>query len=155
MRPGRPGKDDRLGHLGQGELLGQGRGRGEGRTHPGNHLTGDLFPLQDLQLLLDGAEQGRVAGVDPDHPSAVPVSRQEPGADLRQVEFSGVDKLGRGVGPPQHRRRHQGPGVEHQVRPGQGLLPLDRDELRVAGPGPHKDDGMVLLHAMFLFLKKS
>ena len=150
--PRRPGEDDRLGHLRQGEFLGQGRGRGEGRAHPGDHQTGNIFPFQDLQLLLDGAEQGGVAGVDPDHPPAGPVPRHEPGANLGQVEFGGVDELGPGVGPPQHRRRHQGPGVEHQVGPGQGLLPLDRDELRVAGTGPHEDDGMAFSHVIFLFL---
>ena len=114
----------------------------DGRGDPGNHLVGDRLSFQDLQLFLHGAEQGGVAGVDPHHPLAGPVRPDDPGDNLLQGQGGGVHESGRGLGPSQHRGRHQGPGVEDDVGPGQGLLAFDRDELRVAGPGPHEDDGM-------------
>ena len=139
-----------MGDLRQGEFLGQGGGRGRGGGDSGDHLAGDLLPFQDFQLLLNGAEQGGVAGMDPERPPAGPMRLNEAGDDLLQVQGRGVDQFGFGPGPAQHRRRHQGTGVEDDVGPGQGLLPFDRDQLRVSRPGPQKDDGMAFSHTWFL-----
>jgi len=48
-----------------------------------------------------------------------------------------------GFSPAQHCRGHQGPGVEHQVGPGQGLLPLTVISSGSPGPAPMKMMGWV------------
>ena len=113
---------------------------------PGDHPAGNFFLFQDFNLLLDGAKERGVTGVNPHHPFPGVKSLHEAGGDLLQVQGRGVDQLRLGPGPSQHRGRHQGAGIEHDVGPGQGPLAFDRDQLRVSRPGPQKDDGMALSH---------
>ena len=85
------GKDQRLRHLGQGQLAFQQGGAGGGGGHPRDDLEGDRQRAQLANLLADGAIQRGVAGMHAGHILALGMRLADQLDNLLQVQFGGVD----------------------------------------------------------------
>ena len=133
-----PGEDHRLGHLGNGQFpADRGGGRGEA-GHARHDLGGQPQRGALVQLLLDRAPQGRVAGVHPRHLQAVAggtfVVRQH--ALHRQLR--GVHYLRPRSRVVDDARMNQAGRPDHDVGRSDSGRAAQGDQVRCTGPGANE-----------------
>ncbi|PSK54646.1 hypothetical protein B0E53_07078 [Micromonospora sp. MH33] len=134
------GEDHRLGDLGDGQLPADQRGdRGE-RGHPGHHLHGQAEGVAQVELLLYGTPQGRVAGVDPGHGQPLDGGPLVERPDPLDGQLGRVDDLGARAGVGEHVGVHQAGRPDHHVGLGDDPGGAQGEQVGGAGAGPDEPD---------------
>ncbi len=136
-----PGEHDRLADSRHGQLTPQGRGRGGERGHARGDVVGDPRPVQAPCLLGDRAEDGRVAGAEPDHVQSRGVGFGHGPDDLVQGEAGGVDQGGASGAVRQDLGGDEAARVQADRALLQQALGADGDQVRCARSGADEVDG--------------
>ena len=131
-----PGQDHGLGDFRDRQLAPDPRGHGGEAGHPGDDLGVQVQRRALVELLLDGAPQRGITGVDAGHAELFPGGPLVVGQDALHRQPGGVHDLGVFPRVGQHVRVHQARGPDHHVGRGDDLRAAQGQQVRGAGAGP-------------------